>query len=128
MALGLMRYVLPKPLLRMNLEPAYANPATMTDALATQYHDLMLAPGSRQALLTRMTQTVLTDPVPWLQRIQAPTLLVWGDKDAFIPISNAADYVRVLPRSTLVTLPGVGHVPQEEAAVATLAHVRAFLQ
>jgi pimeloyl-ACP methyl ester carboxylesterase len=128
MALGLMRYVLPKPLLRMNLEPAYANPAVMTDALTTQYHDLMLAPGSRQALLTRMTQTVLTDPVPWLQRIQAPTLLVWGDKDAFIPIANAADYVRVLPRSTLVTLPGVGHVPQEEADVATLAHVRAFLQ
>jgi pimeloyl-ACP methyl ester carboxylesterase len=127
-ALALMRYVLPKPLLRMNLEPAYADPAAMTDALATRYHDLMLAPGSRQALLARLQQTVLTDPVPWLQRIQAPVLLLWGDRDAFIPIANAADYLRALPHATLVTLPGVGHVPQEEGGATALTRVRDFLQ
>lgn len=128
LALGLMRYVLPKPLLRMNLAPAYGNPAVMSDALATQYHDLMLAPGSRQALMARMQQTVLTDPVPLLQRIDAPTLILWGDQDNFIPISNAADYVRALPHSTLVTLPGVGHVPQEEGGAAALTPVTNFLR
>ena len=127
MAMSLMRYVMPKPLLRMSLQPAYANPAVMTDALTTQYHDLMRAPGSRQALFARMQQTVLVDPLPWLARIQAPTLLLWGDKDAFIPISNAADFVGALPNGTLVTLPGVGHVPQEEAEVAALGLVRKFL-
>ena len=127
LVLSLMRYVLPKPLLRINLEPAYADPSVMTDALATRYHALMRAPGSRQALLQRMEQTVLTDPVPWLRRIQAPTLLLWGDRDAFIPISNAADFVRALPRAQLVTLPGVGHVPQEEAETAALTHLRKFL-
>lgn len=45
----LMRYVLPKPLLRMNLEPAYADPSLLSDALTTRYHDLMLAPGGRDA-------------------------------------------------------------------------------
>ncbi len=128
LALGLMRYVLPKPLLRMNLAPAYGNPAVMSDALATQYHDLMLAPGSRQALMARMQQTVLTDPVPLLQRIDAPTLILWGDQDNFIPISNAADYVRALRHSTLVTLPGVGHVPQEEGGAAALTPVTKFLR
>lgn len=127
-ALSLMRYVMPQPLLRLNLEPAYGNPATMTDALATQYHDLMRAPGSRQALLARMRQTVLSDPEPQLRRIQAPTLLLWGDRDAFIPIANAADYLRALPRARLLTLPGVGHVPQEEGGPAALDAVLEFLR
>ena len=56
------------------------------------------------------------------------TLLLWGEKDAFIPVAHAADYVRVLPHSTLVTLPGVGHVPQEEAVQQGLAAVQNFLQ
>ncbi|MBL8336479.1 MAG: alpha/beta fold hydrolase [Rhodoferax sp.] len=126
--LGLMRYVLPAPLLRMNLAPAYADPATLTDAMHTRYHDLLRAPGSRQALLERMRQTVLVDPVPLLHRIQAPTLLLWGDRDAFIPTANAEDFLRALPQARLVRLPGVGHVPQEESPQAGLDAVRSFLR
>ena len=127
-SLQLMRYFLPRFLLRMSLAPAYADPAVMTDALATRYHSLMLGPGSRAAMLARMQQTVLKDPEPLLRRIQAPTLLLWGQKDAMIPFSNAADYVRVLPHSTLAPLPGVGHVPQEEAPEPSLTLLRDFLQ
>jgi pimeloyl-ACP methyl ester carboxylesterase len=126
--LGLMRYVLPAPLLRMNLAPAYADPATLTDAMHTRYHDLLRAPGSRQALLERMRQTVLVDPVPLLHRIQAPTLLLWGDRDAFIAPANAEDFLRALPQARLVRLPGVGHVPQEESPQAGLDAVRSFLR
>jgi pimeloyl-ACP methyl ester carboxylesterase len=127
-SLALMRYFLPKFLLRMSLEPAYADPAVMTDALADRYHALMLGPGSRAAMLARMQQTVLTDPVPLLQRIQATTLLLWGQKDVMIPFSNSADYAKALPRSTLAPLPGVGHVPQEEAPQASLKVLRDFLK
>jgi pimeloyl-ACP methyl ester carboxylesterase len=93
-----------------------------------RYHALMLAPGNRQALLDRMRQLVLRPPAPFLARIQAPTLLVWGTADKMIPVANAADYQRALPRSQLVQLPGVGHLPQEEAAAASLAAVDAFLR
>jgi pimeloyl-ACP methyl ester carboxylesterase len=127
-ALGLMEYALPRPLLRVNLAPAYADPATLTDALTTRYQDLMLAPGARGALLARMRQTVLQDPVPLLGRIQAPTLLVWGEQDAMIPIANAADYIRAMPQATLVSLPGVGHLPHEEAPDRSLEPVLAFLR
>lgn len=126
--LGLMEYALPRPLLRMNLAPAYADPATLTDALTTRYQDLMLAPGARGAMLARMRQTVLQDPVPLLGRIQAPTLLVWGQQDAMIPIANAADYIRAMPQATLVSLPGVGHLPHEEAPDRSLEPVLAFLR
>ena len=127
-AVKLMRYVLPKPLLRMSLAPAYADPKTLTDELATRYHDLMLGPGSRDALIARMEQTTLVDPVPWLRRIRAPTLLLWGEQDAMIPFANSAEYMKVIANVTLVSLPGVGHLPQEEAAERGLAAVDAFLQ
>lgn len=123
----LMRYVLPKSLLRANLAPAYADPTFLTDALATRYHDLLLAPGARQALLTRMAQTVLVDPVPLLKTIRAPTLLVWGAQDAMIPIANAADYLKALPDARLATVPGAGHLPQEEKSSESIAVVRDFL-
>jgi pimeloyl-ACP methyl ester carboxylesterase len=122
-----MRYVLPKPLLRMNLAPGYADPRAMTDALVERYYELLLAPGVRGAILDRTAQTVLRDPTPMLRTIRAPTLLLWGEKDAMIPFANSADYGRALPDSRLVALPGVGHLPQEEAAGVSLEKVRAFL-
>jgi pimeloyl-ACP methyl ester carboxylesterase len=126
--LGAMRYVLPKAILRMNLEPAYADSARLGDAVVTRYHDLMLVPGVRDAMLARMRQTVLQDPRPLLKQIAAPVLLLWGEKDAMIPVANAQDYVKVLKQSTLVVLPGLAHVPQEEAAERSLVPVIVFLK
>ncbi len=122
-----MRYALPAPVLRMNLAPAYADPAVLTDSLATRYHDLMLAPGARAAMLDRMAQTVLVDPLPLLRTIGAPTLLLWGERDALIPFANSVDYLQAIPGSRLVALPGVGHLPQEEAP-GSVAAVREFLK
>ena len=126
--LGLMRHVLPKPLLRMNLKAAYAQPESLSDAVTTRYHDLILAPGARQAMLDRLAQTVLQEPGPLLRQIRAPTLLVWGEADAMIPVSNASDYLQAITGSRLVSWPQVGHLPQEEAAQLSLKAVVDFLR
>ena len=127
MMVKLMSVTLPKPLLTMSLQPAYAKPETMTDELATRYHDMMLAPGSRGALLARMAQTVLVDPVPILQKITAPTLLVWGEQDGMIPFANSNDYLKAIAGSQRVSFKGVGHLPHEEAPEASIGPVRGFL-
>ena len=127
LALPLMRYAMPKSLFRMSLEPAYADQRALTDSLATRYYDLMLAPGARNAMLQRLRQTILVDPIAQLRQIQAPTLLLWGQQDAMIPFSNAADYVKALPQATLVPLPDVGHLPFEESPEASLVPLRRFL-
>jgi pimeloyl-ACP methyl ester carboxylesterase len=126
-ALRLMRIFLPKPLLRMNLAPAYADPMRLTDAVLTRYHDLMLAPGARAAMIGRLEQAVLDDPAGLLPRITAPTLLLWGERDRLIPVSNADDYLALMPSATLVRLPSVGHLPHEEAPAETLPALEAFL-
>jgi pimeloyl-ACP methyl ester carboxylesterase len=51
--LGVMRWVLPRPLLRANLAPAYAEPSRLSDAVAQRYHDLLRTPGNRDALRPR---------------------------------------------------------------------------
>lgn len=119
-------YVLPSFMLRASLAPAYADAGTMTDALFTRYRDMMLAPGVRGAIVRRTGQQVLVDPVPLLRRIEAPTLLMWGERDGMIPFANSADYLRALPHGTLAALPGIGHIPQEEAP-ATVGILREFL-
>ena len=125
--LRLLPYVLPKFLLRMQLSPAYGDPAALTDALVDRYYDMMRAPGVRDALLARTAQTVLQPPEPLLAKITAPTLLLWGEQDRLIPFSNAADYLRLIAGSRLEPLPGVGHLPQEEAAALTAERIAAFL-
>jgi pimeloyl-ACP methyl ester carboxylesterase len=99
----------------------------MTEATVQRSYDLMLAPGVRRAIIARMGQVVLPEPVPLLRRITVPTLLLWGEQDRMIPIANAQDYLAALPDARLVALPGIGHVPMEEAPEATIAPLRDFL-
>lgn len=124
----LMRHVLPRALLRMSLQAAYARPQTLSEPLVTRYHDLLRAPGARQALLDRLSQTVLQEPVPLLRQIRAPTLLLWGEADAMVPFDNAREYLQALPIGRLASWPQVGHVPQEEAAQVSLRAIVDFLR
>ena len=120
-------YVLPMPMLRASLAPAYANPAAMTEARVDRYRDMMLAPGVRQAIVDRMGQVVLVDPRPLLARIAAPTLLIWGEQDRMIPFANSADYLRDIRGARLVALPEAGHLPMEEDAARSARAVADFL-
>lgn len=47
--------------------------------------------------------------------IAVPTLLLWGDEDAVVPIASAAELQEHLAASERVTLPGRGHLLAEEA-------------
>lgn len=125
--LDLMRFFLPEWALRPNIAAAYGNPDALSEAVMARYHDLLLAPGNRKAMLDRMRQTVLVEPGPLLRGIKVPVLLLWGERDAMIPVANAQDYLAELPDARLVVLPGLGHVPQEEAPAASVRPVLKFL-
>lgn len=125
--LRLLPYVLPKFFLRMNLAPAYVNDAALTPALLTRYYDMMRAPGVRAAIIARLQQVRLEPPASRLRQIQAPTLLLWGERDGMIPFSNAQDYLKDIPNARLAALPDLGHVPFEEDPGRSLAPVVAFL-
>lgn len=125
---GIMKVFLPRYLIKTNLTPAHGDPSTMTPDMVTRYHDLLIGPGTRQAVIDRMAQTVLVDPIPILKTIDVPVLLLWGKKDNLIPASHSRDYLNVLSDARVVVLPQLGHVPQEEDPAQSLKPVRAFLK
>ena len=49
-----------------------------------------------------------------LSRIQAPTLVVWGREDRWVPLAHADLFVGAIPNARKVVLESCGHMPQEE--------------
>ena len=43
------------------------------------------------------------------------TLLIWGGDDPVFPADDGTQLAQTMPNATLKTLPGVGHIPHEEA-------------
>jgi pimeloyl-ACP methyl ester carboxylesterase len=126
--LSMINYIFPKFVFRKNLEFAYFNQAVLTYQLFDRYYELALYPGNRQAMIDRMRQTVLKDPVPFLKKIHSPVLLLWGETDAMIPVQNAKDYMALMPQADLQVLQSMGHLPQEEDPPRSLSYLLKFLK
>jgi pimeloyl-ACP methyl ester carboxylesterase len=125
--MGLIQHFLPKYFVKKSIEPAFVNTESLNDAFVSRYYDMLRAPGVRGAILARSNQTIYTDPVPRLQKIKAPTLLIWGEQDQMIPSSNAQSYAGVLLNSTTFLVPKLGHLLQEEQPEKGLTAVMQFL-
>jgi pimeloyl-ACP methyl ester carboxylesterase len=58
------------------------------------------------------------DVRPELARVRAPTLLVWGEHDALVPVPIGEELRGALPQARLVVLKGAGHNPMWDRAEA----------
>ena len=65
---------------------------------------------------------------PDLGAVEAPTLLLWGERDPLVPARLAEEWRRGLPDARLVLLPGSGHVPMFDASSALAGALLAFLE
>lgn len=61
------------------------------------------------------------------QPIQLPTLILWGDHDPVVPERTSAALEEHFTQCRHITLPGIGHLPNEEAAELCGQHIRAWL-
>ncbi len=62
-----------------------------------------------------------------LKKIDARTLILWGDQDLAVPVKHGEHHERNLPNAELVVLEGAGHVPQIECPGAVNRLRREFL-
>jgi pimeloyl-ACP methyl ester carboxylesterase len=63
-------------------------------------------------VLLRAIQNLLLDDVrPLLPMIEAPTLILWGERDGLVPLSDAFEFRRLIPDSRLAVLRGAAHNP-----------------
>ena len=64
-----------------------------------------------------------------LHRISSPTLVVWGEKDGFVPRSHGETYAKLIPNGgELKIIAGAGHSAHVEKPEETAKLVREFLQ
>ena len=109
--------------------PGYI-PGMLTEAAPQEIVDEVMRlmcdvhPAANVTALRAMAEADLRDV---LARIRVPTLLLYGDADRRSPLSVAEDLHARIPGSTLVVLPGVGHLSNIEAADRFNREVRAFL-
>lgn len=119
--------ITPRSLIAQSLDQSVSNKAVVTEAAIDRYWELLRYPGNRRATLARFSSPY--DPLTEAEiaRITVPTLILWGEEDRLIPVEAGRWLARTLPGSRLVIYPGIGHLPHEEAAAATLADLEPWL-
>jgi len=94
------------------------------------YRDNLRTPGTILHLL-RLLQTWHND-MSSLRRalrnhLETPSLVLWGDCDRAVPIHSAPELRRHFHHSDMITMPGVGHRPAEEAPQLVAGFIRTWL-
>jgi non-heme chloroperoxidase len=77
-----------------------------------------------RALLDGM---LATDVATGLGALHIPTLLVWGDRDAYFPRSEQDALLRLIPGARLQVYAGTGHTPQWEQPAEFARDVARFV-
>ena len=123
----LLRRITPRSLVERSLRQSVSNQAIVTDAAVDRYWELLRYPGNRDATVTRFSSPRTTFDPAILGRIRIPTLILWGERDALISVDGANWFARAIPGSQLITYPGIGHLPMEEAPAKSVADLREWL-
>jgi pimeloyl-ACP methyl ester carboxylesterase len=68
------------------------------------------------------------DSLGELDRIKAPTLIVWGDRDAILPRVDQETLAAAIANSLLVVYPGAGHAVYWEEPGRVASDLAAFIE
>lgn len=120
------RYITPRSFIEKNIKEVYFDETLIKASTIDRYHDLTQFEGNRQAFIDR-AYVEREDYTERLGLIKAPTLILWGENDAWIPVSDAPRFKEAIKNAQMVIMPKTGHVPMEERPGESLAIVLEFL-
>ena len=110
------------------LRSTYGDPGRVTTADVDQYYATAAVPRSTVALRGVFQEFRFDALRGRLGRIQAPTLLIWGAQDRWIPLRLGERMALELANGALVAIPGAGHDVQEERPDELVPTLLAFLR
>ncbi len=108
---------LPRRLKSTALSRMYGDPSRVTPGVLEGYIDGLQVPGTMDHVLQIVKRWVEDMKLlhSALSGLTAkPTLLIWGDRDRAVGLNSAHELMRKIPDSSLLVLPGVGHLAFEE--------------
>ena len=97
------------------LRSTYYDPGKVTEADVDQYYAPVAQPEYGRALRGVLQQFRFTALEGRLDRIAAPTLVLWGEEDRWVPMGLGRALAAGITRSAFVSVPRAGHSVQEEA-------------
>jgi len=109
----------------MMLRMLLYDPRSVTDEWVRKMAELARLPGARDSFLSvlrygvdlrGLRREILGPLLAQVPRIKAPTLIVWGAQDRFIPVAHAHIGQGMIAGSRLHIFDRCGHVPQIERA------------
>jgi len=123
----LLKIVTPRSIVRKSLEQSYGDPSKVTNGLVDRYFELNCRIGNRQALLDRFNLPFSGD-TNHIKNIKIPVLILWGQKDRLIQVSQANKFEAALPHNQKIIYPELGHVPMEESPELVALSIRNWLK
>jgi len=117
-------------LVEQGLKASFDDTSKVTNEMIELYYNMSMRSGTREATLARFGSFGSRgDDVTEadMATLSMPTLILWGETDALIPVETGARFDSVLPNSQLIVYPDVGHIPMEEVADQSANDVLEFL-
>ncbi|KAH8512374.1 hypothetical protein H0E87_005853 [Populus deltoides] len=93
----------------------YHDTSQVTEELVQKILLPGLEPGAADVFLEFICYSGGPLPEELLPQVKCPVLIVWGDKDPWEPIELGRGFINFDSVEDFVTLPNVGHCPQDEA-------------
>lgn len=122
----LLKRLTSKSLIESNIKEVYHDESKISSQLIDRYYDMTLREGNRDALFARVKR-VDENRIDKISQISEPTLIMWGENDAWAPVEDAFKFDKDLPNSQLTVFKEVGHVPMEEIPIKSAQVIRSFL-
>ena len=97
------------------LKSTYFDPSKVTEADVDQYYAPVALPGYGRALRAALRQFDFDGLEGRLDRIVAPTVVLWGEEDRWVPLGVGRALASGITRSAFVSVPRAGHSVQEES-------------
>jgi pimeloyl-ACP methyl ester carboxylesterase len=116
-----------RPLVTLALRQVFHDDRLVTRERVAEYVAPLRRPGAAVAF-RRLLLGVDDLGFPGVIRsVHAPTLIIWGRYDEWIPPRDAARFAADIPGARVVFVEA-GHLPQEERPAETAARIEEFLQ
>lgn len=122
---------LPEKLQELALGRMYGNNKTVRHEALDRYMSSLRVPGTVQHVLNIVDRWFkdMRELGAVLDRLRdVPALLVWGTHDRAVSLDSGRQLERMMNQAEMVILPGVGHLPHDEAPLAFADVVNGFLR
>ena len=118
----------PRFFAEQGLQTAVADPKLVTEELVSQFHELALLEGSREAIMSMIRGDRQSSGGPEIyNKISAPTLVIHGEEDNLIKVESSKYFEENIPEVEVKIYEGIGHLPMYEDPQRTSKDIKDFL-